>query len=75
MVKPYIIQRMKDNLMGGVEVHEHQLFPVLFDGNHPVGAHADPVHTCQEVLGDGDWIEVEGNDVRWTTTYQQRSFG
>ena len=49
--------------MGGVEVHEHQLFPVLSDGSHPVGAHADPVHTYQEVSGDGDWIEVDGNDV------------
>ena len=51
--------------MGGVEVHEHQLFQVFSDGSHPVGVHADPVHTCQEVSGDGDWIEVEGNDVRW----------
>jgi hypothetical protein len=50
--------------MGGLEVHEHQLFPVFSDGSHPVGVHADPVHTCQEVLGDGDRIEVEGNDVR-----------
>ena len=50
--------------MGGVEVHEHQLFLVLSDDNHPMGAHADPVHTCQEVSGDGDRIEVEGNDVR-----------
>ena len=61
--------------MGGVEVHENQLFPVLSDGSHPVGARADLVHTCKEVLGDGDWIEVEGNDVWRPTTYLQRSFG
>ena len=64
MVILYIIQRRKDNLMGGLEVHEHQLFLVLSVGSHPVGAHADPVHACQEVLGDGDRIDVEGNDVR-----------
>ena len=75
MVKPYIIQRRKNNLMGGVEVHEHQLLLVLSDGNHPMGVHADPVHTYQEVSGDGDWIDVEGNDVRRPTTYPQRSFG
>ena len=63
MVKLYIIKQRKDNLMGGLEVHEHQVFPV-FDGSHPVGVHADPVHTCQEVLSDGDRIEVKGNDVR-----------
>ena len=27
MVKLYIIQRRKDNLMGGLEVHKHQLLP------------------------------------------------
>ena len=75
MVKPYIIERRKDNLMGGVEVHEHQLVSVLSDGSHPVGAHADLVYTCQEVSGDGDQIDVEGNDVRRPTTYLQRSFG
>ena len=61
--------------MGGVEVQEHQLFPVFSDGSHPVRVHADPVHTCQEVSGDGDQIEVEGNDVWRPTTYLQRSFG
>ena len=75
MVKLYIIQRRKDNLMGGLEVHEHQLFTVFSEGSHPVGVHADPVHTCQEVSGDGDRIDVEGNDVRRPTTYLQRSFG
>ena len=50
--------------MGGLEVHEHQLFTVFSEGSHPVGVHADPVHTCQEVSGDGDRIDVEGNDVR-----------
>ena len=75
MVILYIIQRRKDNLMGGLEVHEHQLFTVLSDGSHLVGVHADPVHNCQEVLGGGDRIEVEGNDVRRPTTYLQRSFG
>ena len=60
--------------MGGLEVHEHQLSPVSFDSSHPVGVHADPVHTCQEVSGDGDQIEVEGNDVWRPTTYLQRSF-
>ena len=50
--------------MGGLEVHEHQLFTVFSEGSHPVGVHADPVHTCQEVSGDGDRINVEGNDVR-----------
>ena len=74
-VKPYIVQRRKDNLMGGVEVHEHQLFLVLSDGSHLVGAHADPVYTCQEVSGDGDRIKVEGNDVWRPTTYLQRNFG
>ena len=39
--------------MGGLEVHEHQLFTVFSEGRHPVGVHADPVHTCQEVSGDG----------------------
>ena len=34
--------------MGGLEVHEHQLFPVFSDGIHPVGVHADPVHTCKK---------------------------
>ena len=37
MVKLYIIQRRKDNLMGGLEVHEHQLFtapPSLKAANH-----------------------------------------
>ena len=61
--------------MGGVEVHEHQLFPVFSDDIHSVGVNADPVHTCQEVWGDGDRIEVEGSDVRRPTTYLQRSFG
>ena len=75
MVKLYIIQQRKDNIMGGLEVHEHQLFTVFSKGSHLVGVHDDPVHTCQEVLGDGDWIEVEGNDVWQPTTYLQRSFG
>ena len=73
MVKLYIIQWRKDNLMGGLEVREHQL-PVFSDGNHPVGVHADLVYTCQEVSGDGDRIEDEGNDVRRPITYLQRSF-
>ena len=64
MVILYIIQRRKDNLMGGLEVHEHQLFTIFSEGSHPVGVPADPVHTCQEVSGDGDRIDVEGNDVR-----------
>ena len=46
--------------MGGLEVHEHQLFTVFSKGSHPAGVHADPVHTCQEVSGDGDRIDVEG---------------
>ena len=50
--------------MGGLEVHDHQLFTVFSEGSHPVGVHADLVHTCQEVSGDGDRIDVEGNDVR-----------
>ena len=75
MVKLYIIQRRKDNLMGGLEVHEHQLFTVFSEGSHLVGVHADLVHTYEEVSGDGDRIEVEGNDVRRPTTYLQRSFG
>ena len=75
MVILYIIQRRKDNLMGGLEVHEHQLFTVFSDGSHLVEVHADLVHTCQEVSGDGDRIKVEGNDVRRPTTYLQRSFG
>ena len=29
--------------MGGLEVHEHQLFTVFSEGSHPVGVHADPV--------------------------------
>ena len=64
MVKLYIIQRRKDNLMGGLEVHEHQLFTVFSEGSHPVGVHADPLDTCEEVSGDGDRIDVEGNDVQ-----------
>ena len=60
MVKLYIIQRRKDNLMGGLEVYEHQLFTVFSEGSHRVGVHANPVHTCQKVLGDGDRIDVEG---------------
>ena len=64
MVKLYIIQRRKDNVMGGLEVHEHQLFTVFSDGSHPVGVHADPVHTCKEVSANGDRIEVEGHHVR-----------
>ena len=27
--------------MGGLEVHEHQLFTVFSEGSHPVGVHAD----------------------------------
>ena len=48
--------------MGGMEVYENQLFTVFpfSEGSHPVGVHADPVHTCQEVSGDGDRIKVEG---------------
>ena len=61
--------------MGGLEVHEHQLFPVFSDGSHLVGVFAILVHTCQEVSGDGDRIKVEGNDVRRPITYLQRSFG
>ena len=61
--------------MGGLEVDGHQLFTVFSEGSHPVGVHADLVHTCKEVLGDGDQIDVEGNDVRGPTTYLQRSFG
>ena len=61
--------------MGGLEVHKNQLFPIFSDGSHPVGVHADPIHTCQEVAGDGDRIDVEGNDVRRPTTHLQRSFG
>ena len=34
--------------MGGLEVHEHQLFPVFSDGSHPVGVHANPVRTCKK---------------------------
>ena len=49
--------------MGGLEVHEHQLFIVFSKGSHLVGVHADPVHTCQEVFSDGDRIEDAGNDV------------
>ena len=75
MVILYIIQQRKDNLMGGLEVHEHQLFTIFSEGSHTVGVHADPVHTYQEVPGDGDRIDVEGNDVRRHTTYLQRSFG
>ena len=61
--------------MGGLEVHERQLFTVLSEGSHPVRVHVDPVHTCQEVSDDGDWIEVLGNDVWQPTTYLQGSFG
>ena len=61
--------------MGGLEVHEDQHFTVFSKGSHPVGVLADPVHTCQEVSGDGDRIDVKGNDVRRPTTYLQRSFG
>ena len=61
--------------MGGLEVHEHQLFTAFSEGNHPVGFHVDPGHTCQEVSGNGDRIDVEGNDVRRHTTYLQISFG
>ena len=42
--------------MGGLEVHEHQLFIVFSEGSHPVGVHADPVHTYQEV-----WAMVIGS--------------
>ena len=39
-----------------------------------MGVHADPVHTYQEVSGDGDWIDVEGNDVqRPLHTYKEVS--
>ena len=55
--------------MGGLEVHEHQHVTVFSEGSHPMGVHADPVHTFQEVSGDGDRIDVEGNDVRRPTTY------
>ena len=58
--------------MGGLEVHEHQLFTIFSEGSHLVGVHADPVHTCQEVSGDAAPIDVEGNDVRRPTTYLQR---
>ena len=61
--------------MGVLEVHEHQLLPIFSDDSDPVGVHADLVYTCQEVSGDVDRIEVEGNDVRRPTTYLQRSFG
>ena len=39
MVKLYIIQGRKDNLTGGLEVHEHQIFTVFSEGSHPVGVH------------------------------------
>ena len=61
--------------MGSLEVHEHQLFTVFSEGSHLVGVHADAVHTCQEVSGNGDRIDVEENDVWRPTTYMQRSFG
>ena len=32
--------------MGGLEVHEHQLFTIFFEGSHPVGVHAD--RTCEK---------------------------
>ena len=51
--------------MGGLEVHEHQLFPIFCDGNHPVGVHADPVHTCKKframVIGS-KWREMMYGD-------------
>ena len=34
--------------MGGLQVHEHQLFTVFSEGNQPVGVHADLVHTCKK---------------------------
>jgi hypothetical protein len=45
MSNPYMIQGRKDNLIGGVDVHEHPFVPVFSDGSHPVGVHADPAHT------------------------------
>ena len=63
MVKLYIIQRRKDNLMGGLEVHEHQLFTVFSEGSHPVGVHVELVRTCREDLGDGDRIKDEAHGV------------
>ena len=48
MVILYIIQRRKDNLMGGLEVHEHQLFPIFSDDSHPMGVHAVPVQTYKK---------------------------
>ena len=51
--------------MGGLEVHEHQPFTVFSEGSHPVGVHADPVHTINVVEGDKDWITVEGVDARY----------
>ena len=31
--------------------------------------YGDPLHTCKEVSGNGDRIEVEGNDVRRPTLH------
>ena len=45
--------------MGVPEVHEHQLFPVFSDGSHPVGVHADQVHTCKKF-----WAMVIGSKSR-----------
>ena len=50
--------------MVGLEVHEHQLFTVFSEGSHPVGVHADPVHTVNVVEDDGDRIAVKGVDAR-----------
>ena len=47
--------------MGGLEVHEHQLFTVFSEGSHPVGVHADPVHTCKKF-----WAMVIGSKSRET---------
>ena len=58
--------------MGGLEVHEHQLFTVFSEGSHLVGVHAmsremmygDTLHTCKEVSANGDQIQVEGHHAR-----------
>ena len=67
-----MFRQRKDNLTGGLEVHEHQLFPILSDDSHPVGVHADPVHTVNVVEGDGDWIAVKGVDARHPTIVMLR---
>ena len=50
--------------MGGLEVHEYQLFTVFSEGSHLVGVHADPVHTCKEVSANAGRNEVKGHHLR-----------